>query len=75
MEQVIRFIGQLYDVRTKRDGGGRITIDFGAESLEQIMELQRANAAGDTNLAFAVVPVRGHHVEFIPDPETGEIPI
>jgi hypothetical protein len=76
--QVIEFCGVLYDVRTKRDGGGRIQIDFGADSLLAVVELQKLNAMGDINLGIAIVPFRGDNRpdegEFIPD-EHGEIEI
>ena len=77
MSDVIRFVGQLHDCRTRRDGGGRLTIDFGADALGEILKLQTANANGDTNLAFAIVPVREESYstgEFEPD-ESGEIDI
>jgi hypothetical protein len=54
----IQFAAVLYDVRTKRDGGGRIQLDFGVDALPAILELQKLNAAGDISLALAVVPYR-----------------
>ena len=54
----IQFAAVLYDVRTKRDGGGRIQLDFGVDALPAILELQKLNAAGDISLALAVVPSR-----------------
>lgn len=52
--QVIRLIGQLYQVTTRKDGGSRVVIDVGYESIGGIQELQRMNGAGDTNLAIAI---------------------
>lgn len=52
------FTGQLYDVRTKKDGGGRIQIDFGADALEEIQKIQKANGKGGINFQVALVPIR-----------------
>lgn len=77
MNQIVQFVAQIYDVRTKRDGGGRLQLDFGVDALPAILELQRLNAAGDINLALAIVP---HGKEQYPekdderiDEATGEI--
>jgi len=55
---LIQFSAVLYDVRTKRDGGGRIQLDFGVDALPAILELQKLNAKGDISLALAVAPYR-----------------
>lgn len=54
----IKFFGQLYRVSTTKDGGGRITIEFGLDALDAIHEMQKLNAKGDTNFALAVVPFK-----------------
>lgn len=72
------FQAVLYDVRVKRDGGGRLQLDFGADSLVAIQHLQQLSASGDVVLQIGVVPVpRGvlgseRGGEYEPD-ETGEI--
>lgn len=72
--QPIQITAQLYEVKTKRDGGGRLVLDFGVDSLQDILELQRLNAQGDVNLAIAIVPY-GMDPKFTEkvDPETGEV--
>jgi hypothetical protein len=70
------FVGQLYDVRTKRDGGGRISIDFGADGLSDIQWVQRVNAAKGCNFQIALVPMPHGSVDFQPMPDAnGEIPL
>lgn len=56
MQKVIKLIGQLYEVRSRRDGGSRVVIDVGNESIEGILELQKMNGLGDTSLAIALTP-------------------
>lgn len=72
------FQAVLYDVRVKRDGGGRLQLDFGADSLLAIQHLQQCSAAGDVVLQIGVVPLprgvipSGKETSYEPD-ETGEI--
>lgn len=54
---LIQMTAQLYDVRTRKDGGGRIQLDFGADSIEAVMAIQRLNSIGDTSFAIALVPI------------------
>lgn len=53
--KTIRMTAQIYNTRIGRDGGGKITLDFGADSLPAIKELM---GLGDANLAIAIVPYR-----------------
>jgi hypothetical protein len=71
------FTAQLYDVRTKKDGGGRIQIDFGADALEEIQKIQKANGTGGINFEVAMVPIIGQHIvtgDFSPGWD-GEVPL
>lgn len=77
MSDAITFVAQLYDLKTRRDGGGRIQLDFGADAMPAIVQLLGLNASGDTNLGIAIVPYRNEQAakdsgERV-DPETGEI--
>lgn len=55
-EKPMIFNAFIYDIRTKADGGGRIQLDFGADSLLVLQELQRLTSlGGKTNFAFVVV--------------------
>lgn len=75
-EHVANFVVQLYDVRTKKDGGGRLQLDFGVDALAEIQKLQRWNGTGGCNFALAVVPYREgriNHPEPEIDYETGEV--
>lgn len=71
------FVAQLYDIRTKRDGGGRIALDFGADGLEAVQFIQKlATYGGDCNFSVAIVALpHGQTNSLDPDPETGEIPL
>ena len=71
---------QLLDIKTRRDGGGRVQFEYGAESMQAIADLMGLNASGDTVLGMALVPIgndnqggddeySGEHV----DRETGEV--
>lgn len=52
----IKLTVQLFRIISNRDGGGRILLDFGSDSLEAIQQLQTLNAKGDINLAAVFVP-------------------
>jgi hypothetical protein len=50
------FHGQINKVMTRRDGGGRVEIDFDGASLIPIQQIQQMQVNGDVNFAFAMVP-------------------
>lgn len=52
----IKLVAQLDRITTTRDGGGKLTLEFGADSLSAIHELQTLNGTGDTNLMVVIVP-------------------
>jgi hypothetical protein len=49
---------QLYSITTKKDGGGRIQFEFGADALGEIGKIQRTNGQGGMNFQLVVVPSR-----------------
>ncbi len=51
----IKLTLQLYSLTIKRDQG-KITFEFGTDSLPGIQALQALNAKGDMNFACALVP-------------------
>lgn len=51
----IILIAQLYKVSTTKDGGSRIVLDCGSESLNAVQKIQRINADGDVSLTWAVM--------------------
>lgn len=79
MSDAITFTAQLFDIKTRRDGGGRVQLEFGADAMHAIVKLMALNASGDTNLGIAVVPIGSGNNEQAKDdresvdPETGEI--
>ena len=71
---------QLFKITSNKDGGGRIQLDFGADSLEEIHKIQKANGKGGMCFQLALVPLAGVQIggevmDFEPDPVTGEIPL
>lgn len=71
---------QLFKIQTNKDGGGRIQLDFGAEALDEIQKIQKANGKGGINFQLALVPIQGEVFgeqapDWEPDPATGEIPL
>lgn len=51
---VIKFFGTLYDVRAKRDGGGRVQIDFGGDAFEGVIEMMRLLKNNHVSIAVAL---------------------
>lgn len=51
----VDFSAVLYDVRTKRDGGGRLTLDFGRDALQEIQYVQKMASQGDVVFQIAIV--------------------
>lgn len=70
------FVATVYDVRIKRDGGGRIALDFGLDGLEDVQLAQTIAAKKNCAFQIAMVPIQhqNHYSddEFVPN-ETGEI--
>jgi len=72
-EEGVSFEAQMHDVRMKADGGGRMTIDFGRDALDEITWLQK-QMTNKNHFQLAFIPMR-----FIKDgddrvdSETGEI--
>jgi hypothetical protein len=60
------FTGQVYDIRTKKDGGGRISIDFGSDGLEAVQFIQMIASKKGGNFEIAVVFAPGH--DLMPGP-------
>lgn len=56
MSQIIKITGQINKIQTTKDGGYRLTLDTGCESLQGILELQKLHARGDTSLAIVIAP-------------------
>lgn len=75
--KVANFTVQLFKVATNKDGGGRIQFDFGADALDEIQKIQKANGQGGCNFILAVAPFKNKledEVQLEPN-EYGEIPI
>ena len=56
VDEAIKLICQLYKVTTTKDGGSRIVLDCGSESLKAVQRIQTLSSLGDVSLAIACVP-------------------
>lgn len=54
--QPIKLTCQLSRVVTTKDGGGKLTLEFGHDSIEAVHQLQLLNGIGEVNLAVVIVP-------------------
>jgi hypothetical protein len=54
---IIKFIAGLHEVKTMKDGGGRIVFEFGNDSIDAIVQLQKTHSSGELLYALALVPV------------------
>lgn len=56
MKPQVQFFGTLYDVRIKRDGGGRVQIDFGGDAFSEIKELMTYFKENAISVAICLAP-------------------
>lgn len=54
--ELIKLTGQLFKVTTEKDGGSRIILDVGYDSLTGVQELIKMNGNGEINLAIVIAP-------------------
>ena len=67
---------QLFKITSNKDGGGRIQLDFGADAIEEIHKIQKANGRGGMNFELALVPLPNMQIsneDLDIDTATGEI--
>lgn len=53
---LVEFYAEIYKIETRRDGSGRLTIDFNADALIPLQMLHRMQIQGDVNFACVMVP-------------------
>lgn len=53
--EAIRLTVALNTIRTNKDGGGKITFEFGSDSIESIKKLISANGDGETVFIMGLV--------------------
>jgi hypothetical protein len=56
-KEIAHVIGQFDSCRLSKDGGGKITFEFGSESLEAIQLIQTWHNQRPANFAIAVKPI------------------
>lgn len=57
-DKPIKLIATIDVVRTTSDGGAKITLECGADSMEAVQKIFKFKTQGDVLLAIAVVPYR-----------------
>jgi hypothetical protein len=57
MSEPIKFVAQLNQIKSLKDGGGRITFDFSLDGLSEVQRLQRLNGMGEMNFMIVCVPM------------------
>lgn len=79
-EDKAKFTAQFYGCKFTKDGGGRLTLDFGNQDIKEVQKIQEwAAFLGEVNLMVVAVPyvtapAMPQGGEFVPD-QNGEIPI
>ena len=57
-KEIAHIVGQFDSCRITKDGGGKITFEFGAESLDAIQQVQSWYVENPTNFAIAIKPLQ-----------------
>ena len=60
MSKIVKFIGQLHNVKISRPGQGRIELDFGRDAFEEIIEIQRFFKDNNIEVAVILTPLEPH---------------
>lgn len=55
------FVGQVYDVRLKRNGG-RLQVDFGVDAMEVMAEISKLAVIRDMNFKIAIAVLEPEEV-------------
>lgn len=58
MSQVAKIIAQLDNFRTTKDGGGKITFEFGLDSMTEIKKILDWSVVNEQSFILAVAPYR-----------------
>lgn len=56
-DYIAKLTGQFYSCTLLKDGGGRITFEFSADSLDAIQQIQTWHNIQPLNFAIAVKPL------------------
>lgn len=56
-ENIAHIIGQFFSCTLSKDGGGKITFEFGADSLAAIQQIQTWHNEQPSNFAIAIKPL------------------
>lgn len=55
--EIAQLVAQFDSCRLLKDGGGKITFEFGADSLEAIQQIQTWHNQRPVNFAIAIKPL------------------
>lgn len=58
----INLIAQIDTIRTTKDGGYKITLECGQESLKAITDLMNIQAKGDQSIQVSIIPYNANEV-------------
>ena len=71
------FFATIHQITSRRDGGGRIVLEFGSDALDEIQWAQKIASLKSYGFQIAMVPVQPQHIGQTPDFDvdmlTGEI--
>jgi len=56
-DPIAKIIGQFYSCTLSKDGGGKITFEFSADSLNAIQQVQTWHNKRPGNFAIAIKPL------------------
>jgi hypothetical protein len=56
-KEVCQLIAQIDSFKTLKDGGGKLTLAFGLDSLEELKKLLEWSARGEQLFAVVITPI------------------
>ena len=58
---ICHLVLQFDSMRFTKDGGGKITFEFGSERIKEIQKIQDWTSHGEMNLAVAIKPLEANN--------------
>jgi hypothetical protein len=77
-KQGATFFATIHQITSRKDGGGRLVLEFGADALDEMQWAQKIAALKSCGFQVALVPVQAPNLshsseDFEVDPTSGEI--
>lgn len=77
--KVAKFFATVHQITSRKDGGGRIVLEFGCDDIDDIQWAQKVAAIQNCGFMVVMAPTKGAELnkeqDFQVDPDTGEIEI